>query len=133
LRRFIHAFIRPECEEIEMRVALNDVMPLYHDAPEAKQVKQAGDHTMQTFMQRGLPAASTETLTLTLTCGLITDTIRAAGKQLSASPRTPAQIHSMPTRWLTCFARTCARSMATESTGRAQARVVAPFRRYPIA
>ncbi|CBW76400.1 Transcriptional regulatory protein [Mycetohabitans rhizoxinica HKI 454] len=131
MRRFVHAFIRPECEEIEMRVALNDAMLLYHDAPEAKQVKQAGDHIMQTFMQRGLPAASTATLTLA--CRLITDTIRAAGKQLSASPRTPAQIHSMPTRWLTCFARTCVRSMATESTGRAQARAVAPFRRYPIA
>jgi hypothetical protein len=45
---------------------------------------------MQTFMQPALPAAPTASRDLA--CRLITDTLRAAGKQFSESPRTPAQI-----------------------------------------
>ena len=33
LRSLVHAFIRSECEEAAMRVALNDAAPLYRDAP----------------------------------------------------------------------------------------------------
>jgi len=36
LRDLVHAFIRSECEEAAMRVALNDAAPLYRDAPEAR-------------------------------------------------------------------------------------------------
>ena len=36
LRTLVHAFIRSECEEAAMRVALNDAAPLYRDAPEAQ-------------------------------------------------------------------------------------------------
>ena len=32
LRTLVHAFIRSECEEAAMRVALNDAVPLYRDA-----------------------------------------------------------------------------------------------------
>jgi AcrR family transcriptional regulator len=35
LRAAVHAFIRSECDEAGMRVALNDSTPLYRDAPEA--------------------------------------------------------------------------------------------------
>src|SRR6201991_3686430 len=38
LRNLVHAFIQSECEEAEMRVALNDAAPLYRDAPEAQEV-----------------------------------------------------------------------------------------------
>ncbi len=31
LRRLVHAFIRSECEEAQMRAALNDAAPLYRD------------------------------------------------------------------------------------------------------
>lgn len=42
LRTLVHAFIRSECEEAPMRVALNDAAPLYRDAPEALEVRAAG-------------------------------------------------------------------------------------------
>jgi len=53
LRMLVHAFVRSECEEAGMRVALNDAAPLYRDAPEAHEARAAGDRIMQTFM-RGL-------------------------------------------------------------------------------
>ncbi len=34
LRNLVHAFIRSECEEARMRIALSDAAPLYRDAPE---------------------------------------------------------------------------------------------------
>src|ERR1700760_4988394 len=36
LRVLVHAFIRSECEEAEIRGALDDAAPLYRDAPEAE-------------------------------------------------------------------------------------------------
>src|SRR5580704_7401480 len=58
LRALVHAFIRSECDEAAMRVALNDAAPLYRDAPEAREARASGDRTMQAFMQEVLPAAS---------------------------------------------------------------------------
>src|SRR5277367_4494864 len=46
LRALVHAFIRSECEEAAMRVALNDAAPLYRDAPEAREARASGDRTM---------------------------------------------------------------------------------------
>src|SRR5580658_7528112 len=37
LRTLVHAFIRSECAEAGMRVALDDAAPLYRDAPEAQE------------------------------------------------------------------------------------------------
>jgi AcrR family transcriptional regulator len=51
LRALVHAFIRSECEEAAMRVALNDAAPLYRDAPEAREARASGDRTMQAFMR----------------------------------------------------------------------------------
>jgi AcrR family transcriptional regulator len=50
LRGLVHAFIRSECDEAAMRVALNDAAPLYRDAPEAREARASGDRTMQVFM-----------------------------------------------------------------------------------
>jgi AcrR family transcriptional regulator len=43
LRDLVHAFIRSECEEAAMRVALNDAAPFYRDAPEAREARASGD------------------------------------------------------------------------------------------
>lgn len=92
LRSLVHAFIRSECEEAEMRVALNDAAPLYRDAPEAQEAHAAGDMIFQAFLREVLPKASKET------CDLVTDlltaTLSTVGKEFSESPRTPAQIKS---------------------------------------
>src|SRR3984885_7231650 len=38
LRRLVHAFVKSECDEADVRVALSDAAPLYRDAPEAQAV-----------------------------------------------------------------------------------------------
>jgi AcrR family transcriptional regulator len=46
LRTLVHAFLRSECDEAAMRVALNDAAPLYRDAPEAMEARASGDRTV---------------------------------------------------------------------------------------
>jgi len=90
LRALVHAFIRSECDEAEMRVALNDAAPLYRDAPEAQEARASGDRTVQVFMQEALPEASEATRALA--GDLITTTLSAVGKHFSGSPRSAADI-----------------------------------------
>lgn len=92
LRSLVHAFIRSECEEAAMRVALNDAAPLYRDAPEAQEANAAGDKIFQTFLHEVLPKASKASRNLFT--DLITTTLSTVGKSFSESPRTPAQIKS---------------------------------------
>jgi AcrR family transcriptional regulator len=92
LRALVHAFIRSECEEAAMRVALNDAAPLYRDAPEAREGRTSGDRTMQAFMREALPKASEATRALA--GELITTTLCKVGKQFSESPRTLAEIET---------------------------------------
>jgi AcrR family transcriptional regulator len=90
LRTLVHAFIQSECEEATMRVALNDAVPLYRDAPEAQEAKASGNRTVQLFMQEVLPAASDAARA---SAGdLIKGTLSAVGKHFSETPRTPAEI-----------------------------------------
>lgn len=92
LRALVHAFIRSECDEAKMRIALNDAAPLYRDAPEARDARTSAERAFQAFMQEALPAASTTTRALA--GDLITTTLSAVGKRFSESPRTPAQIQA---------------------------------------
>src|SRR5579863_7693607 len=64
LRSLVHAFIRSECEEAAMRMALRDAAPLYRDAPESKKAKASGARIIEVFMAEALPRASTPTQTL---------------------------------------------------------------------
>jgi AcrR family transcriptional regulator len=92
LRTLVHAFIRSECEEAAMRVALNDAVPLYRDAPEAREAKKSGSRTVEIFMQEVLPAASDA---VRAAAGdLIKGTLSAVGKHFSETPRTPAEIEA---------------------------------------
>jgi AcrR family transcriptional regulator len=90
LRIVVHAFIRSECEEAAMRVALNDAAPLYRDAPEAQETRAAGKRAVQAFMREVLPKASEATRAIA--GELIMTTLTAVGKQFSERPRTPAEI-----------------------------------------
>ncbi|WP_226467189.1 TetR family transcriptional regulator [Luteimonas panaciterrae] len=90
LRTLVHAFIRSECDEAKMRIALNDAAPLYRDAPEAREARASGDRAFQAFMQEALPSASEATRALV--GDLITTTLSAVGASFSESPRTPAEI-----------------------------------------
>jgi AcrR family transcriptional regulator len=90
LRTLVHAFIRSECEEAEIRVALGDAAPLYRDAPEAQEARASGHSTVQVFMREVLPGVS-ET-TRALAGDMITTTLSTVGKHFSQTPRTPAEI-----------------------------------------
>ena len=92
LRVLVHAFIRSECEEAAMRVALNDAAPLYRDAPEARAAKASGERTIEIFMCEALPRASEAARRLA--GDLITTTLSAVGKDFSERPRTPAEIEA---------------------------------------
>ena len=90
LRTLVHAFIRSECEEAAVRVALNDAAPLYRDAPEAREVRASGERIVEAFMREALPKTSD---TVRATAGdLITTTLSTVGKDFSESPRTRAEI-----------------------------------------
>ena len=90
LRALVHAFIRSECDEAALRVALDDAAPLYRDAPEARDARAAGARIVQNFMREALPSAPEATRALA--GRLITTTMSTVGKQFSESPRTAAEI-----------------------------------------
>ena len=92
LRILVCAFVRSECDEAEMRVALNDAAPLYRGAPEAQEVRAAGRRAIQFFMQEALP--DTSEATRALAGNLIKTTLSAVGKQFSESPRSSAEINT---------------------------------------
>jgi len=92
LRSLAHAFIRSECDEAEMRVALNDAAPLYRDAPEAHRARASADRTIEVFMQEALPGASKATRAVA--GDLITSTLSAVGKRFSERSRTAAEIET---------------------------------------
>ncbi|TVT91399.1 TetR family transcriptional regulator [Pseudomonas sp. RGB] len=90
LRTLVHAFVHSECEEAQMRVALSDAAPLYRDAPEAVEVRAAGQRAFETFMLELLPDVPAERRALA--CDLILTTLSSVGKDFSGSPRTAAEI-----------------------------------------
>ena len=90
LRRLVHAFIRSECEEAAMRIALNDAAPLYRDAPEAQEVRVSGSATFQRFMAAALPHVAADRRDLA--AELINATLGAVGKQFSEQTRSEAEI-----------------------------------------
>jgi AcrR family transcriptional regulator len=92
LRILVHAFIRSECDEAAVRVALDDAAPLYRDAPEAHEARAAGDRILEIFMHEALPDAPEATRALA--GDLIATTFSAVGKEFSESPRTPAAIEA---------------------------------------
>jgi AcrR family transcriptional regulator len=90
LRILVHAFIRTECDEAAVRVALGDAAPLYRYAPEALEARASGSHSIGVFMQETLPNAPEATRELA--GDLITTTLSQVGKHFSETPRSPAEI-----------------------------------------
>jgi len=90
LRALVHAFVRSECEEAAMRVALHDAAPLYRDAPEAHEVRASGAAFVHAFVREALPAASDAVRGLA--SELLMDTLSAVGKRFSERPRSGDEI-----------------------------------------
>lgn len=90
LRRLVHAFVKSECDEAALRMALNDAAPLYRDAPEAKAVHASSKGILQAFMRETLPDA--RPAARTLAGALVKTTLSAVAKEFSEAPRTPRQV-----------------------------------------
>jgi AcrR family transcriptional regulator len=86
----VRAFIQSECDEAQMRVALNDAAPLYRDAPEAREARMSVQQSIDAFMLQVLPAASSQARSLA--GDLIITTLSMVGKQFSAAPRSTGEI-----------------------------------------
>lgn len=92
LRMLVRAFIQSECEEAAVRIALDDTAPLYRDAPEAREAKEAGSPMIDTFLREVLPGGSDAARELA--GNLILTTMSTAGKGFSETPRSPDEIEA---------------------------------------
>jgi len=92
LRALVHAFIRSECEEATVRIALDDAAPLYRDAPEAREAKEAGDPIFAGFLREVLPD-STDAVR-DLAADLVMTTMSTVGKEFSETPRSIAEMEA---------------------------------------
>ncbi|HVI99086.1 MAG TPA: TetR family transcriptional regulator [Sphingomonas sp.] len=90
VRTLVHAFIRSECEEAAIRIALHDAAPLYRDAPEAIDARAATARVFHDFLREALPHVAEETRSIA--GRLIKTTLSACGSSFSETPRTPAEI-----------------------------------------
>lgn len=92
LRILVHAFLRSECEEAAMRVALHDAAPLYRDAPEAREAMAAAERVFDGFLEEALPGLPPPDRPLA--GDLIKTTLFEVGKRFSETPRSTAEIAS---------------------------------------
>jgi AcrR family transcriptional regulator len=90
LRALVLAFVRSECDEAQMRVALKDAAPFYRNAPEAHEARASGRVVFQAFLREILPDASDAARALA--GELITTTLSQVGKAFSETPRTADEV-----------------------------------------
>jgi AcrR family transcriptional regulator len=90
LRRLVHAFVRSECDEAAMRVALADAAPLYRDAPEAHAARASSKGILQAFMRETLPDATPAVRSLA--GNLVKSTLSSVGQEFSETPRNAREI-----------------------------------------
>jgi AcrR family transcriptional regulator len=90
LRTAVREFVRSECEEAEMRVALGDAEPLYRDAPEARRLRLDVTRTARAFMREALPHVP-EPKRL-VAADVIMMSMAAVGKQVSEAGHAPVAI-----------------------------------------
>ena len=93
LRDLTLAFIRSECEEAAIRVALNDAAPLYRDAPETQEHRAGARRRILMFMRELLPAVPARDRTLV--ADLIMTTLSAVGKTVSEQNRSSAEVERL--------------------------------------
>ena len=90
VRRLVQAFLRSECEEAQIRLALGDAAPLYRDAPEADEAREAGSEVIRAFIDEVLPRV--DRARRGLIASLIEQTLTQVGSSFSQAERTTAEI-----------------------------------------
>ena len=90
LQRLVHAFLRSECEEAQVRIALGDAAPLYREAPEAEAARAGGSAAIRTFIAEALPLADDAKQWRAAT--LIEMTLTQVGSSFSEGRRTGDEV-----------------------------------------
>ncbi|MCJ9668816.1 MULTISPECIES: TetR family transcriptional regulator [unclassified Neorhizobium] len=90
LRRLVHMFIQSECDEAAVRVALDDAAPLYRDAPEALEAREAGSRNIDAFMLEALPRSPEAVRNMA--GDLIFTAMSTVGKEFSEAQHDAAEI-----------------------------------------
>lgn len=90
LRKLVHMFIRSECDEAAVRIALHDAAPLYRDAPEAREAHRASDPIIDRFIAEVLPHA--EEGTRCVASDLVFTSMSAVGKKFSDEPHSVSDV-----------------------------------------
>jgi AcrR family transcriptional regulator len=108
LRHMVTAFIRSECDEAAVRIALGDAAPLYRDAPEAQEPRVAGTRTLALFMRELMPLATDDQRMLT--ADMFTMSLQAVGKRVSEDGRSKEAVdaisQAMGDMFCACLERT---------------------------
>jgi len=92
LRTLVHAFIRSECEEATIRIALDDAAPFYRDAPEAAAAHAESADIVQAFLRESAPRLSDAQRAIA--GDILKTTLSKVGSRFSATPHTPDEIHA---------------------------------------
>ena len=90
LRVLVHAFLRSECDEAQVRIALKDAAPLYRNAPEANEAKAEGFGVMRRFLDVAAPGA--DAATRDIAADLIESTLCDVGSSFSEVERSEVEI-----------------------------------------
>ena len=90
LRTLVHSFVQSECDEAQVRTALNDAAPFYRDAPEALEARAAGQRLVREFMREALPGVPEPAGAMA--GDLVMTTLSAVGHQFSETPRSATEI-----------------------------------------
>ena len=92
LRTLVFKFLISECEEAEIRTALEDAAPFYRDNFDTHEERPLRSRSMQMLIQEILPNASEATQMLV--GHLVATTIISVGKHFSERPRTTEEIEN---------------------------------------
>lgn len=90
LRDVVTAFIRSECDEAAVRIALDDAAPLYRDAPEARERRVADARMLLLFMDELLPDA--DAAQRAIAADVMKMSLSAVGKRVSEDRRSYAEV-----------------------------------------
>jgi AcrR family transcriptional regulator len=93
LRHMVTAFIRSECDEAAVRIALGDAAPLYRDAPEVNEPRLAATRTLAQFMREIMPHASEDQRMLV--ADMFKISLGAVGKHVSEDGRPQESVEAI--------------------------------------
>ncbi len=92
LRQAIQAFFQSECDEADLRVALEDAAPLYRAAPEAQAHRKNARKFVEVFIAELMPAAAKKERAFAM--DVMTTMMSAIGKEISEQGRTRADVQA---------------------------------------